>query len=131
MKPAYLETLAVGTHTLDIVSTNGTASTSFTIKAATTNPDDNNQGGNGGGNTNPGGTTGDNTGNNGGNTNQGGNTGNNNGGNSNTGNKPNPNTGVTSPQTGDNSNMFLWIALLAASACGLVSTMVISRRKRA
>ena len=35
-----------------------------------------------------------------------------------------------SPQTGDNSHMALWIALLAASVFGLAGTAVYSKRKR-
>ena len=35
-----------------------------------------------------------------------------------------------SPQTGDNSHMVLWIALLAASVFGLAGTAVYSKRKR-
>ena len=37
---------------------------------------------------------------------------------------------TTSPQTGDNSHMALWIALLAASVFGLAGTAVFSKRKR-
>ena len=36
----------------------------------------------------------------------------------------------TSPQTGDTSDMFLWIALLLVSGGALVGTMVYSRKKR-
>ena len=39
-------------------------------------------------------------------------------------NKPNDN-----PQTGDNSNMFLWIALLFVSGFGVVATTVIGKKK--
>ena len=35
-----------------------------------------------------------------------------------------------SPQTGDNSNMALWVALLAASMFGFAGTAVCSKRKR-
>ena len=103
LKASYLKTLSVGNHTLDIVSTTGTASTTFTIKAAA--------GGNNGGGT-AGGNTGNNTG-------------------SNTGNEKNPNTGTTSPQTGDSSNVFMWIALLFVSLGGLTTTVVYKKRKAA
>ena len=36
LKPSYLETLSVGKHTLAIVSNTGTATTEFSIKAAST-----------------------------------------------------------------------------------------------
>ena len=39
-------------------------------------------------------------------------------------------TGTTSPQTGDNSNMMLWIGLLAASGAGAVGMTLYSRKKK-
>lgn len=42
----------------------------------------------------------------------------------------NPDTRVTSPQTGDNSNMLLWVALLVVSGAGVIGTTVYSKRKR-
>lgn len=42
----------------------------------------------------------------------------------------NPDTGVTSPQTGDNSHLVLWIALFTVSVIGIAGTAVYSRRKR-
>lgn len=41
------------------------------------------------------------------------------------------NSDTETPQTGDNSHMALWIALLAASVSGLAGTAVYSKRKRA
>ena len=42
-----------------------------------------------------------------------------------------PNTdATTSPQTGDNSNLALWLALLAVSAAGVIGTGVYSKRRR-
>lgn len=38
--------------------------------------------------------------------------------------------GTTSPQTGDNSHMALWIALLFVSGAGVIGTTVYSKRKR-
>lgn len=38
---------------------------------------------------------------------------------------------TTSPQTGDNSNMALWIALLFMSGAGVIGTMVYGKKKRA
>ena len=43
----------------------------------------------------------------------------------------NPNTrATTSPQTGDNSNLFLWIALLFVGGFGMIGTGVYSKRRR-
>ena len=75
---AYLETLSVGSHTMDVVSNDGTASTSFTVKVTI----------------------------------------------------PADPTNPTSPQTGDNSHMFLWIALLFISGGVLVGTTVYGRKKK-
>ena len=36
---------------------------------------------------------------------------------------------TTSPQTGDNSNMILWISLLIVSAFGLAGTSVLGKKK--
>ena len=77
LKADYVATLSVGEHTIGIVSTNGTATTTFTVKAKTAVDND-----------------------------------------------------TDSPQTGDNSNMALWIALLAASVFVLAGTAVYSKRKR-
>ena len=77
LKADYVATLSVGEHTIGIVSTNGAATTTFTVKAKTAVDND-----------------------------------------------------TDSPQTGDNSNMALWIALLAASVFGLAGTAVYSKRKR-
>ena len=44
----------------------------------------------------------------------------------------NPNTGALDdvPQTGDNSNMSLWIVLLLASGLGVTGTAVYNKRKK-
>ena len=77
LKADYVATLSVVEHTIGIVSTNGAATTTFTVKAKTAVDND-----------------------------------------------------TDSPQTGDNSNMALWIALLEASVFGLAGTAVYSKRKR-
>ena len=41
----------------------------------------------------------------------------------------NPNTGATVPQTGDNSNLFLWVALLFVGGFGVVVTTVYSKKR--
>ena len=69
LKPEYLNTLTEGKHTLEIVWTDGTASTTFTVKA-------------------------------------------------------------DSPQTGDNSMMWLWIALLFVSGFGVVKTTVYTKKRK-
>ena len=80
LNAAYLETLSVGKHTLEIESKNGIAKTEFTITAVQ-----------GGGDSQTGGDT--------------------------TPQEPGKNEGaVTSPQTGDNSNMLLWVRI-ARSSC--------------
>lgn len=78
LKDDYVATLSAGEHTIGIVSTNGTATTTFTVNAKALVDND-----------------------------------------------------TKSPQTGDNSHMALWIALLAASVFGLAATTVYSKRKRA
>lgn len=94
LNAAYLETLSVGKHTLEIESKNGIAKTEFTITAVQ-----------GGGDSQTGGDT--------------------------TPQEPGKNEGaVTSPQTGDNSNMLLWVTLLFASGAGLLGAVVYSRKKR-
>lgn len=94
LNAAYLETLSVGKHTLEIESKNGIAKTEFTITAV--------QGGNDsqtGGDTTP--------------------------------QEPGKNEGaVTSPQTGDNSNMMLWITLLFVSGTGLFGATAYNRKKK-
>ncbi len=77
LKADYVATLSAGEHTIGIVSTNGTATTTFTVNAKAVVDND-----------------------------------------------------MKSPQTGDNSHMALWIALLAASVFGLAGTAVYSKRKR-
>lgn len=91
LNAAYLETLSVGKHTLEIESKNGIAKTEFTITAVQ-----------GGDDSQTGGTTPQ---------------------------EPGKNEGaVTSPQTGDNSNMLLWVALLFVS--GGVLTAATYRKKK-
>lgn len=83
LKPEYLATLSVGTHTLSINFTTGTASTEFEIKAATAEAP-----------SNPGNTT------------------------------------QTTPKTGDNSHMFLWIAILFVSGSALIGTTAYGKKKK-
>ena len=97
LNAAYLETLSVGKHTLEIESKNGIAKTEFTITAVQTGGDDQTGGSD---------QTGSDT----------------------TPQEPDKNGGdTTSPQTGDSSNMMLWIALLILS--GGASLAVLYRKK--
>ena len=45
--------------------------------------------------------------------------------------KPNPPTGVETPQTGDASNIMLWLIMSIASALGLVAAVLYRRKKNA
>ena len=102
-KPEYLKTLSEGSHTFELVWTDGSASTSFTIAKNTSGSED------------PGNKD---TGNE--------DTGNNDTGNNDTGNDNTAQTLTKSPKTGDASG--LWIALFAASAAGL-AVMLVRRKK--
>lgn len=46
-------------------------------------------------------------------------------------NKDNPDTGINSPQTGDDNNLALWFVLLFAAAGGLTATTVFIRKRKA
>ena len=97
LKAEYMNTLSVGKHTLEIESKNGIAKTEFTITAVQTDGDDQTGGSD---------QTGSDT----------------------TPQEPDKNGGdTTSPQTGDSSNMMLWIALLILS--GGASLAVLYRKK--
>ncbi len=86
LNPDYVATLAVGEHTLGIVSQSGTAAATFTVnkKAAETT----------------------------------------------TTNKTDTKDNKTSPQTGDSSNLALWIALLFISGGAVIGTTVVNKKKR-
>ena len=106
-KPEFLKTLPEGSHTFELVWTDGTASTSFTVARNT-------------------------SGNNGGNNNS-----NNNNNNSNNDSSNNAGSGVNTadttvkaPKTGDTMNDTLWIVLLAvASVAGAAEVFAIRRKK--
>ncbi len=85
LKNDYLKALAVGTHSLTVIYTDGDCSTNFEIKA-TQNPVAPEQ-------------------------------------------ASTPSTQPTSPQTGDNSHMSLWVALLFISGSCLVGITVYRRKK--
>lgn len=77
LKADYVSTLSAGEHTIGIVSTNGIATTTFTVNAKTVVDDD-----------------------------------------------------TKSPQTGDNSHMALWLALLFVSGCAMIGTPVINKKRK-
>ena len=111
-KPEYLKTLSEGSHTFELVWTDGTASTSFTVARNT-------------------------SGNNGGNNNNGNNNSNNNSNNDGSSNNAGSNadatdTTIKAPKTGDTSNDALWVVLLAvASVAGLSGfAEIFVRRKK-
>lgn len=125
LKADYLKTLSEGTHTFEIIWTDGTAGTSFTVAKNTSGAPGNNDNNKDENN--------DNNGNddNGNDSNNGSNNGNNNAGNNGISNTAgNDNTVVqildVSPNTGDASG--IWIALFVVSAVGL--TVMLVRRKK-
>ena len=112
LKAEYLKTLPEGSHSFEIVWTDGTASTNFTVAKNT-------------------------SGNNGGNNNNGNNNSNNNSNNDGSSNNAGSNadatdTTIKAPKTGDTSNDALWVVLLAvASVAGLSGfAEILVRRKK-
>ena len=100
LKADYLNTLTAGRHTVSIVSANGTATAEFTITAVQTGGDDQTGGSD---------QTGSDT----------------------TTQAPNKNGGDTTiPQTGDNSNVLLWIAILFVSGSGLFGATIYRRKRK-
>ena len=77
LKADYVATLSAGEHTIGVVSTNGTATTTFTVKAKAAADND-----------------------------------------------------TDSPQTGDNSHMALWLAVLLVSGGTLIVTTVVSKKRK-
>ena len=110
-KPEFLKTLSEGSHSFEIVWTDGTASTSFTVAKNTS--------GNNGGNNNN---------NNNSNNNSNNDSGNNAGSSANT-----TDTTIKAPKTGDTSNDALWIVLLVvasiAGLAGFAEILAIRKKK--
>ena len=109
-KPEFLKTLPEGSHTFELVWTDGTASTSFTVARNT-------------------------SGNNGGNNNNGNNNSNNNSNNDGSSNNAGSNadatdTTIKAPKTGDTSNDALWVVLLAVASVAGAAEVFAIRRKR-
>ena len=113
-KPEFLKTLPEGSHTFELVWTDGTASTSFTVAKNTS--------GNNGGNNN------NNNNNNNSNNNSNNDSSNNAGSSANT-----TDTTIKAPKTGDTSNDALWIVLLVvvslAGLSGFAEILAIRKKK--
>ena len=116
LKADYLNTLSVGNHTFEIIWTDGTASTRFTVSksdSGSAEPKDNdgNNGKNDNTNNTPATVPEDK---------------NNNG---TSGSQTDDNQQITAPKTGDNSHTVLWISLLGVSLAGLLSMMYVRKKK--
>lgn len=116
LKADYLNTLSVGNHTFEIIWTDGTASTRFTVSksdSGSAEPKDND--GNNGKNDNTNNTPAtapedkNNTGT--------------------SGSQTDDNQQITAPKTGDNSHTVLWISLLGVSLAGLLSMIYVRKKK--
>ena len=116
LKADYLNTLSVGNHTFEIIWTDGTASTRFTVSksdSGSAEPKDNdgNNGKNDNTNNTPATVPEDK---------------NNNG---TSGSQTDDNQQITAPKTGDNSHTVLWISLLGVSLAGLLSMIYVRKKK--
>ena len=116
LKADYLNTLSVGNHTFEIIWTDGTASTGFTVSksdSGSAEPKDNdgNNGKNDNTNNTPATVPEDK---------------NNNG---TSGSQTDDNQQITAPKTGDNSHTVLWISLLGVSLAGLLSMIYVRKKK--
>ena len=116
LKADYLNTISVGNHTFEIIWTDGTASTRFTVSksdSGSAEPKDNdgNNGKNDNTNNTPATVPEDK---------------NNNG---TSGSQTDDNQQITAPKTGDNSHTVLWISLLEVSLAGLLSMIYVRKKK--
>ena len=116
LKADYLNTLSVGNHTFEIIWTDGTASTRFTVSksdSGSAEPKDNdgNNGKNDNTNNTPATAPEDK---------------NNNG---TSGSQTDDNQQIIAPKTGDNSHTVLWISLLGVSLAGLLSMIYVRKKK--
>lgn len=116
LKADYLNTLSVGNHTFEIIWTDGTASTRFTVSKSDSGSDepkdnDGNNGKNDNTNNTPATAPEDKN-----------NTGT-------SGSQTDDNQQITAPKTGDNSHTVLWISLLGVSLAGLLSMIYVRKKK--
>ena len=116
LKADYLNTLSVGNHTFEIIWTDGTASTRFTVSKSDSGSDEpkDNDGNNGkNDNTNNTPATAPEDKNN----------------NGTSGSQTDDNQQITAPKTGDNSHTVLWTSLLGVSLAGLLSMIYVRKKK--
>ena len=116
LKADYLNTISVGNHTFEIIWTDGTASTRFTVSKSDSGSDEpkDNEGNNGkNDNTNNTPATVPEDKNN----------------NGTSGSQTDDNQQITAPKTGDNSHTVLWISLLEVSLAGLLSMIYVRKKK--
>ena len=116
LKADYLNTISVGNHTFEIIWTDGTASTRFTVSksdSGSAEPKDNdgNNGKNDNTNNTPATALEDKN------------------SNGTSGSQTDDNQQITSPKTGDNSHTVLWISLLGVSLAGLLSMIYVRKKK--
>lgn len=116
LKADYLNTLSVGNHTFEIIWTDGTASTRFTVSksdfgSAEPKDNDGNNGKNDNTNNTPATALEDKN------------------SNGTSGSQTDDNQQITSPKTGDNSHTVLWISLLGVSLAGLLSMIYVRKKK--
>ena len=116
LKADYLNTISVGNHTFEIIWTDGTASTRFTVSKSDSGSDepkdnDGNNGKNDNTNNTPA-TVPEDKNNNGTSVSQ-----------------TDDNQQITAPKTGDNSQTVLWISLLEVSLAGLLSMIYVRKKK--
>lgn len=116
LKADYLNILSVGNHTFEIIWTDGTASTRFTVSKSDSGSDepkdnDGNNGKNDNTNNTPA-TVPEDKNNNGTSVSQ-----------------TDDNQQITAPKTGDNSHTVLWISLLEVSLAGLLSMIYVRKKK--
>ena len=116
LKADYLNTISVGNHTFEIIWTDGTASTRFTVSKSGSGSDepkdnDGNNGKNDNTNNTPA-TVPEDKNNNGTSVSQ-----------------TDDNQQITAPKTGDNSHTVLWISLLEVSLAGLLSMIYVRKKK--
>ena len=124
LKADYLKTLSVGTHSFEIVWTDGSAVTSFKVSKNTSDNDGGKDNNNNKDNSNNSNNINDNP-----NSNPAAVPDDKKTNGSDSGNNADDSQQITAPQTGDNSHPMLWVTLLAASLAGLLALLSVRRKK--